>query len=71
MSCFGKFSNKSLITTYQEVNDLSRSDTCCNDENVRMGGNTHLPEQHSNKIKTQDIVQENNWLRINLMTFII
>jgi hypothetical protein len=37
---------KLLITTYQEVNDLTRSNTCCDDEIVRAGGNTSLPEQH-------------------------
>ena len=37
---------KLLITTYQEVNDLFRSNTRCDDENVRDGGNTDLPEQH-------------------------
>jgi hypothetical protein len=26
--------------------DLLRSNTCCDDENVRAGGNTSLPEQH-------------------------
>ena len=42
---------KLLITTYQEVNDLFRSNTCCDDENVRDGGNTGLPEQHFSLIK--------------------
>ena len=35
-----------LITTYQEVNDQLWSNTCCDDENERIGGNTDLPEQH-------------------------
>ena len=46
---------KLLITTYQEVNDLFRSNTCCDDENVRDGGNTDLPEQHFSLIRKKDI----------------
>ena len=42
---------KLLITTYQEVNDLFRSNTRCDDENVRVGSNTDLPEQHFSIIK--------------------
>ena len=42
---------KLLITTYQEVNDLFRSNTCCDDENERAGSNTSLPEQHFSIIK--------------------
>jgi len=38
-----------LITTYQEVNDLFRSKTRCDDENVRVGSNIDLPEQHFSK----------------------
>ena len=37
---------KLLITTYQEVNDHLWSHTRCDDENVRIGGDTDLPEQH-------------------------
>ena len=37
---------KLLITTYQEVNDLYWSNTCCDDEIVRVDGNIDLPEQH-------------------------
>jgi hypothetical protein len=46
MSCLAGSAEKLLITTYQEVNDLHWSNTCCDDENVRIGGNTSLPEQH-------------------------
>jgi len=46
MSCPLYSRGKLLITTYQEVNDLTWSNTCCDDENVRAGGNTSLPEQH-------------------------
>ena len=46
MSCLMDARDKLLITTYQEVNDLIRSNTRCDDENVRDGGNTNLPEQH-------------------------
>ena len=46
MSCLMDAREKLLITTYQEVNDLFRSNTRCDDENVRDGGNTDLPEQH-------------------------
>ena len=42
---------KLLITIYQEVNDLFRSNTRCDDENVRDGGNTDLPEQHFSLIR--------------------
>jgi hypothetical protein len=35
-----------LLQLYQEVNDLFRSNTCCDDENERVSGNTGLPEQH-------------------------
>ncbi len=35
-----------LITTFQEVDDLDRSETCCDDESERMSGNADLPEQH-------------------------
>jgi len=34
-----------LITTYQEINDLFWSNTCCNDENVQVDRNIDLPEQ--------------------------
>jgi hypothetical protein len=44
-------SEKLLITIYQEVNDLHWSNTCCDDENERTGGNTSLPEQHFFLIK--------------------
>ncbi len=46
MSCPLYWREKLLITTYQEVNDQLWSNTCCDDENVRAGGNTSLPEQH-------------------------
>ena len=52
MSCSLLHREKLLITTYQEVNDLFRSNTRCNDENVRVGSNTDLPEQHFNNKKT-------------------
>jgi hypothetical protein len=45
-----------LITIYQEVNDLLRSNTCCDDENERIGGNTSLPEQHFQKEKQKIIM---------------
>ena len=51
MSCSIGAREKLLITTYQEVNDLFRSNTRCDDENVRDGGNTDLPEQHFSLIK--------------------
>ena len=35
-----------LLQLYQEVNDLLRSISCCDDENERIGGDTSLPEQH-------------------------
>jgi hypothetical protein len=35
-----------LLQLTKEVNDLLRSNTCCDDENMRIGGNTSLPEQH-------------------------
>ena len=47
-----------LITLYQEVKDRFRSNSRCDDENERVGGNTSLPEQHfssqSNKQKSSD-----------------
>mgnify|MGYP006897138972 CR=1 FL=1 len=46
MSCVLRWREKLLITTYQEVNDQLWSKACCDDENVRIGGNTDLPEQH-------------------------
>ncbi len=46
MSCPLWSREKLLITTYQEVNDQLWSNTCCDDENVRAGSNTSLPEQH-------------------------
>jgi hypothetical protein len=46
MSCLTGSAEKLLITTYQEVNDLYWSNTCCDDENEWTGGNTSLPEQH-------------------------
>jgi hypothetical protein len=46
MSCSAKSTEKLLITTYQEVNDLFWSKSRCDDEIVRTGGNTGLPEQH-------------------------
>ena len=46
MPCAVDVPEKLLITTYQEVNDLFRSNTRCDDENVRIGGNIDLPEQH-------------------------
>jgi hypothetical protein len=46
MSCLTYSPEKLLIKTYQEVNDLIWSNTCCDDENVRTSGNTGLPEQH-------------------------
>ena len=51
MSCPMDAREKLLITTYQEVNDLFRSNTRCDDENVRDGGNTDLPEQHFSLIR--------------------
>ena len=44
--CLMDAREKLLITTYQEVNDLIWSYSCCDDENVRDGGNTDLPEQY-------------------------
>jgi hypothetical protein len=46
MSRLMEYVDSLLITIYQEVNDLLRSNTCCDDENERTGGNTGLPEQH-------------------------
>jgi len=51
MSCSLLHREKLLITTYQEVNDLFRSNTRCDDENERAGSNTSLPEQHFSIIK--------------------
>jgi hypothetical protein len=42
---------KLLITIYQEVNDLVWSKSCCDDENLRTGDNTGLPEQPFNNSK--------------------
>ena len=53
-SCASERWEKLLITTYQEVNDHLWSHTRCDDENVRIGGDTDLPEQHfSNQITMQ------------------
>ena len=46
ISCSTHRREKLLITTYQEVNDQLWSNTCCDDEIVRAGSNTSLPEQH-------------------------
>ena len=46
VSSASNWRRKLLITTYQEVNDQLWSNTCCDDENARIGGNTDLPEQH-------------------------
>ena len=51
MSCSQQRREKLLITTYQEVNDRLRSKTRCDDENVRVGSNTDLPEQHFSIVK--------------------
>ena len=51
MSCSANPMKKLLITTYQEVNDQIWSNTCCDDENVWIGGNTSLPEQLFTKTK--------------------
>ena len=64
---------KLLITTYQEVNDLFRSNTRCDDENVRDGGNTNLPEQHfsSNfKMKiweTVELLTQKEWTTVVIL----
>jgi hypothetical protein len=47
---------KLLITTYQEVNDPHRSNTCCDDEIERVSGNTDLPEQHFYKFKEKYVL---------------
>jgi len=47
ISCARYRRGKLLITTYQEVKKILRSNTCCNDESVRVDRNIDLPEQHS------------------------
>jgi len=47
-----------LITTYQEVNDLFRSKTRCDDENVRVDSNIDLPEQHFSTTKKKKKEEE-------------
>ena len=57
MSSASNRRRKLLITTYQEVNDQIWSNTCCDDENERIGGNTDLPEQHfSSIIKKKSLI---------------
>ena len=46
MSCAPYWRENLLIKTYQEVIDQLWSNACCDDDNVQMGGNTDLPEQH-------------------------
>lgn len=52
---------------YQEVNDLTGSISCCNDENVRASGNIGLPEQHFfiKNDKKKELLQIAPSVRIN------
>jgi hypothetical protein len=58
MSCSTEYSESLLITTYQEVNDQKQSNFCCDDENVRAGGNTSLPEQHFISKSKENVTQK-------------
>ena len=46
MSCLRVEHRRLLITFYQEVCGRFRSNTCCDDENVRVDDDISLPEQH-------------------------
>ena len=50
--------DKLLITTYQEVKDTFRSNTCCDDENEQTGSDTSLPEQQFSIIKEKYFIFE-------------